>query len=167
MSIPPGRKPKPTIVKLVTKTARPSRLNPKEPRISGGMPTPPAFLGKLARAEWRRLCKPLYAAGILTVADRSVFAAYCVLVERWHLAEVALAEDAQSPDSRHYGLLKTVARSEGAGLYHNPLVQAANRAMRDMLKFAAEMGLSPSSRSRIEVNPPAPEDDPGAKYFER
>jgi P27 family predicted phage terminase small subunit len=48
----------------------------------------------------------------------------------------------------------------------NPLVGIANKAMADMMRYAAEFGMSPSARSRIEATPPIGSDrDPAAKYF--
>ena len=47
------------------------------------LPRCPAQLGPVARKEWRRLTAPLHKLGILTVADRAEFAAYCQAWERW------------------------------------------------------------------------------------
>jgi P27 family predicted phage terminase small subunit len=48
-----------------------------------------------------------------------------------------------------YGLM---VRSAKGNAVPNPLVWVANAAMRDMVKYAAEFGMTPSSRSRIKVN---------------
>jgi P27 family predicted phage terminase small subunit len=50
----------------------------------------PAHLGPVARKEWRRLAASLHKLGILTVADRAAFAAYCQAWDRWVEAEEQL-----------------------------------------------------------------------------
>src|SRR6056297_3348266 len=50
---------------------------------AGGQPRCPEHLDPVARKEWRRLARPLFEAGILTVADRAAFAAYCQAWSRW------------------------------------------------------------------------------------
>jgi len=49
---------------------------PKQRLIAGPdsrLPRCPADLDAIARKEWRRLAKPRYDCGILTVADRAAF----------------------------------------------------------------------------------------------
>jgi hypothetical protein len=50
-----GRKRKPTYLKLVTGTARKSRLNPAEPKPEPALPSPPEHLMPEALAEWERV----------------------------------------------------------------------------------------------------------------
>jgi len=48
----------------------------------------------------------------------------------------------------------------------NPLVGTANKAAADMVRYAAEFGMTPSARSRITAAPPGDQEaDPTAKYF--
>ena len=48
----------------------------------------------------------------------------------------------------------------------NPLVGTANKAATDMVRFAAEFGMTPSARSRINVTPPGEgAEDPAARFF--
>ena len=70
-----GRKPKPRRGSMLAKDA---------------LPRCPPHLSAVARKEWRRLATPLYAAGILTLADRAAFAAYCQAWARWVEAEAQL-----------------------------------------------------------------------------
>ena len=70
-----GRKPLPTHLKLVRGT-RKSRLNRAEAKPSAGRPTPPAHLSDEARAEWRRVAPDLHRAGLLSIIDRTILAAY-------------------------------------------------------------------------------------------
>lgn len=51
-------------------------------------------------------------------------------------------------------------------LIQNPLVGIARRAAADMLRFAAEFGMTPSARSRIDTEKAALDaEDPAASYF--
>ena len=52
------------------------------------------------------------------------------------------------------------------GFKINPSVRIANNALQFLLKFAAEFGLTPSSRSRIVMGKPdGQERDDAEKYF--
>ncbi|QDC10085.1 phage terminase small subunit P27 family [Oceanicola sp. D3] len=143
---PRGPKPIPTQVKLVTGTARAHRLNPQEPMPMPEVPEPPDHLNEDARAEWARIADELSALGILTRLDRGSLAAYCQAYGRWRQAEQALARMAER-DATTDGLM---IRTKSGNLIQNPLVGSANKAMADMMRYAAEFGLTPSARSRVE-----------------
>jgi P27 family predicted phage terminase small subunit len=120
-----GRKPKPTHLKLISGNLRKSRLNPREPQLEPLLPDPPAELIPEARVEWDRLAKRLLAAGILTVADGAVFAAYCQSYGRWQQTERIIADLGLTETTKH------------------PLLDIARKAMADTVRFGAELGLSP------------------------
>ena len=42
-----------------------------------------------------------------------------------------------------------ILRTKSGNVIQNPLVGAANKAMADMVRYAAEFGLTPSSRTRV------------------
>lgn len=141
-----GPKPLPTQVKLVTDTARAHRLNPQEPRPVPEVPEPPDHLNEDARAEWARIADELSVLGILTRLDRGSLAAYCQAYGRWRQAEAALSRMAER-DATTDGLM---IRTKGGNLIQNPLVGTANKAMADMMRYAAEFGLTPSARARVD-----------------
>ncbi|WP_323768596.1 phage terminase small subunit P27 family [Marinovum sp.] len=159
---PRGPKTLPTNLKVVTGTVRPHRLNPDEPRPEPVAPDAPDHLTDVARAEWDRIVTELTALGLLTRLDRGSLAAYCQAWGRWRTAEEALARMA-GRDSATEGLM---IRTKSGNFIQNPLVGTANKAMADMLRYAAEFGMTPSARSRIrtsghEIGP----DDPAAEFF--
>ena len=45
------------------------------------------------------------------------------------------------------------------------LVGAANKAAADMMRYAAEFGMTPSARSRIAAAPPEEGGDPADRFF--
>ena len=60
------------------------------------VPSPPVFLNKIAKKEWKRLAPIVFNAGMLTDADVGTFAAYCDSYAQWVLAEKAI--QAKQPD---------------------------------------------------------------------
>lgn len=101
---------------------------------------------------------------MLTVLDRAVFSVYCQAYGRWVRAERALEKMAEKEPGTQAMLLKTKA----GNLIQNPLVGTANKAMDELMKAAAELGMTPSVRSRIEVyggSKDGVEEHPAAEFF--
>jgi P27 family predicted phage terminase small subunit len=102
--------------------------------------------------------------GLLTRIDRAALATYCQAYGRWVTAELALAKMA-SRDLLSAGLM---IKTTNGNLIQNPLVGTANRAMLDMLRIAAEFGMTPASRARIEAGPHGTDDEnakAAGRYF--
>ena len=81
--------------------------------------------------------------GLLTQCDRALLAGYCVAWSRWVGAEKALAKEGA-----------VVEGSRGQPV-RSPWIAIANTAMRQIRELGCEFGLSPSSRTRIRVDPKA------------
>jgi P27 family predicted phage terminase small subunit len=152
---PRGPKPRPAGIKRVTDTLRGHRLNPAEPRPAPARPDPPDHLCPTARLEWERVIGQMVALGIMTALDRAALGAYCQAYGRWVAAERALARMA-GKDALTAGLM---IRTTSGNVIQNPLVGSANKAMADMVRYAAEFGLTPSARSRVAATD-AWEEDP-------
>jgi len=95
----------------------------------------------VAREEWKRISKRLHRQKLLTENDGSALAAYCIAYERWADAEEKL---------RKFG---TVIKSPRNFLVQSPYLSISNRAMEQMLRVLTEFGMTPSSRSRIDIDP--------------
>ena len=157
-----GRKPKPTHLKLVTGNPGRRPLPSVEVQIVPALPSPPPHLSDDAKVEWGRVSEELYKIGLLTSIDRTALAAYCQSYGRWAQAERAIAEMGKR-DLLTGGLM--IKTSNGNAI-QNPLVGTANKAMSDMVRYAAEFGMTPSARSRISATPPDGKDkDPTAAYL--
>ncbi len=156
-----GRKPKPTSLKVIAGTDRADRRNDQEPKFNPEIPSPPAFLSDEAKVEWGRVCDALYHAGILAKTDRAVLAAYCQAFGRWQQAEEALTKMAERDQVTRGIMIKTT----NGNAVQNPLVGTANKAMADMVRYAAEFGMTPSARSRIKAEGRNDRQDPAAQYF--
>jgi len=90
------------------------------------------------------LAPELQRLGILTVLDRGLFAGYCQAYARWReYSEIVAREGATIPGHR------------GVERKH-PLLPALAAAMQTVRALAAEFGLTPASRARLNV-PAAPE----------
>lgn len=156
-----GRKPKPTGLKVVAGTDRADRRNDQEPRFNPEIPTPPPFLSDEAKVEWGRVCDVLFQAGVLAKTDRAALGAYCQAYGRWQQAEAALSLMAARDNVTRGLMIKTT----NGNAVQNPLVGTANKAMADMVRFAAEFGMTPSARSRIKAEERGKENDPAARFF--
>ena len=142
-----GPKPTPTHLKLV-------RGNPGKrslPKKGAEIPVvievvqPPAFLSDDAKLEWGRMIDTLVTLKLVSALDRAALGAYCQAYGRWAQAERALAA-MRERDPHSAGLL---VKTTGDNIVQNPLVGVANKAMADMVRYAAEFGMTPSARVRL------------------
>jgi P27 family predicted phage terminase small subunit len=143
-----GRKPKPTILKALAGNPGKRAVNRAEPVAPEGIPECPEFLDDEAKAEWFRMASVLSEMGLLTRADRSALAAYCVAYSRWVSAEAEV---------KKYGTV--VLSPDKKFPMKSPYLTVADQAMEAMRKFMTEFGLTPSSRSRIKVMDKAAADE--------
>lgn len=140
--MPRGPKPKPTHLKLLAGNPGHRPLNQAEPEAPTARPSVPEYLDDAARAEWNRICKVLEQMGLLSTADRTALAAYCVCYSRWVEAE------------RNVKKSGTIVKSPDKGFpMKSPFLSIAESAMQQMIRLSVEFGLTPSSRSRIRVAP--------------
>jgi P27 family predicted phage terminase small subunit len=138
----PGRKPTPTALRLIQGNPGKRPINKAEPKPKLAIPTCPPHLDAEARKEWRRISKPLYELGLLSVLDGDALAVYCASWSRWVAANEQLRDHGLTVPGRN-GLPKA-----------SPYVAIANQAFRQMMSMAVEFGMTPSSRSRIRVVAP-------------
>ena len=135
-----GRKPKPTTLKIIEGNPGKRPLNDREPIPPETIPDCPDWLDQTAQQEWERMSNILQEMGLLTTADRSALAAYCVAYSRWVQAEQQVQK---------FG---TIVKSPEKGFpMKSPYLTVADQALEAMRKLMVEFGLTPSSRSRIRV----------------
>lgn len=125
-------------------------------------PSAPAHLSEDARIEWDRIVSVLIGLKLMSPMDRAPLAAYCEAYGRWVQAERALRKMAEK-DALTRGL---VIKTTGGNLIQNPLVGTANKAMADMVRYAAEFGMTPSARARLQ-NPDAGGDENPFEAFRK
>lgn len=129
---------------------RPIPKTIKPPKV---MPEPPSHLDAYAMEEWNRLVAGLFALGVLTSIDQAAFAAYCDTYSQWrHVTEEL------NKLKKRGGTAALMMITTNGNWIQNPLIGIASNAKRDMMKFAAEFGLTPVARSRISSGAEGPED---------
>ena len=145
----PGRKSKPTELKIHEGNAGKRALNEGEPDVAACevVPEPPDHLDEEAKAEWGRVAPVLVGAKVLTELDRAVMAGYCTAWSAY------VKNDSQV---QKYGEVLFSKKTDKGGNetvtpYPSPYVNLRAMAMKQMLTYGVEMGLTPSSRSRIHV----------------
>ena len=144
----PSPIPLPTNLKSIRGTARPCRLNDKEPRPDK-LETlkPPPGLNKDEKKCWRTVSSELQKAGILTKVDVSSLVAYCRSWVGW-IEETRIAQDEGS-----------VVKGGLGGPVINPHVRIASEYFKQLLALWREFGMTPSSRTRIRSDTDKPDDD--------
>lgn len=142
-----GRKPLPTAQKKLRGNPGKRKLNNEEPVYTRRAPDCPEYLTGLARKEWTRVVNLLAAAGVVVEIDRAALAAYCDAYQRWIEARQKVTKQG------------TVLTGPNGGLYQNPHLSVANKALEQMIKIASEFGMTPSSRSRLKVEKTPNEED--------
>lgn len=153
-----GRKPTPTL-RLVADGGKPSsRASKSEPKPAPKIPEPPEELALYPRAlaEWRRAGVQLYALGIISDVDQAVFAQYCFKYALWKEAIRSIQADEAADRRRHKrnrvnrgGIL---VRSTKGTLMLNPSVRAEAELGKQVRSLAAELGMTPSGRSKIKAD---------------
>jgi len=142
-----GRPPKPSALSRLE--GNPDHRKPRtEVAMPLDMPKPPSFLDSYALEEWGRLAIGLNAVGVLSFVDMGVMAAYCDSFATWFRATKLLNEIRNQPNGE---LLSLVQVNEDGVMQKNPLVDRAEKAKSEMIKYAVELGMTPVARARIAV----------------
>ena len=136
-----GRKPVPTALKTLRGNPG-KRVLPTDIAAPGALFEPPEFLTARQRETWAYAIENA-PAGLLRRLDRSVMTVWVVAADLHRQAAEEIATT---------GL---VVRGQGkaAPPYQSPFIGILNRQAQVMLKAAAELGFTPSSRSRVALSP--------------
>lgn len=129
----------------------------REPQYAVGAPAVPSLIkdDPIALGEWRRKAALLTEQRVLTVADGTVLARYCLLYARLQRVrdEIAL------PTFRFvvFG---------PAGEKANPLITIETQTVRELRMIETELGLTPASRTRVATVAPETVQDPDAELLD-
>jgi P27 family predicted phage terminase small subunit len=140
-----GRKPKPTALRVLQGNRGHHKLNAEEPEFLAGAPVQPAWvaLDKYAAEEWAFLVEKLVSQRVLTVADKDIMELACSAYSQLMRNEDAL---------RAFGAdaYKTTTR-DGDDIWRAyPHCAQRNRARDQHQKFLCELGLTPTSRTKVK-----------------
>ncbi len=122
-----------------------SRLPAKKggPSLPSMKLKPPGWLSKFACEEWYRVVPALEKAGMLTALDETAMVNYVVAYDRFRQAQEVIQE--------HGFTTHTAA----GGYKKRPELQVISEAQMTMRRFMEAFGLTPASRARLNLNPPA------------
>ncbi len=104
-----------------------------------GLPPAPSWLSPSAKLEYKRLARELVASGIATRLDAVVVATHADAVSRLMEATSALASSGP------------LMRGRDGLPVPSPWVKLARDARVEVLRTAAELGLTPASRGRVKM----------------
>ena len=147
-----GRKPTPLAIhKLNGNPSKLKDIDRRSPKATPLEPDRPAWLTGEARKMWDGLVPELLRMGVLTVLDGYSLAAACQEYSTWLKCQKILKKEGETYEyTNKNGSSNTITRPE---------VGVANKALAQYRAFMAEFGLSPSSRTRLEMAPDDQMDD--------
>ncbi len=136
-----GPPPKPTYLRLLEGNPGRKKISKREPkpRRHRKAPEPPTWLDVHGKRVWRLIAKKLVRFGLLTELDHVPLAAVCDSYATWRRCRQVVLEEGYSVDTKE----TTKPRPEALLM---------ERARRDFVRFAAEFGMTPAARTRIEVD---------------
>jgi P27 family predicted phage terminase small subunit len=134
-----GPAPKPTKLRILHGD-QPCRINFNEPAARPGTPEPPEELTRGGLKVWAEVVAEVEHMGLLTLADRDLFAAFCEATARFREVTALLG--------RSGVVMKT---PDGKGIQPNPLVRMQRETSVLMKQLAGEFGLTPRARAEIDT----------------
>ena len=157
-----GPNKKPTALKVLEGNPgkRPLPQNEPKPAPVVKVPKPPSWMNSDGKRAWKRLAPELERLGLLTVADLETFAAACQAYGIWVECERFFKK--KDPETKKvYGRTYEYTNKAGeANEVARPEVKIGQKALDQFKGLMSEFGLSPASRTRIEVKPPEEGQDP-------
>ena len=135
---------------LVDGTIRADRLQASEPNYRIKAPAKPDYITARpdASQEWDRIVPILVDQHILTLADRAALIGYCT-----SYADVVQAERMKlTPD--YQPVIASQTRHGTATLRPHPAIGTGIRSAQELRQWAAHLGLTPASRTKVSTTPP-------------
>ncbi len=139
-----GPTPTPTSIKLDRGSWRGVAESKKCVNAKSGRPRCPSWLDPKAKQAWKVLIPELEKLGVLSTCDGHALSLLCESFAEWKNAKLQVAKRGEVfPITNPDGSLKY--------LQQNPYVSIAKNAHADLLRLLREFGLTPASRTRIEI----------------
>ena len=140
-----GPPPKPTALKILAGNPGKRSLNFDQPRAPESSGQRPGWLKGLARKKWDTMHALLCEMRIMTAADELALTMLCETWAEWQAAREVIA--------RKRATYESATKSGDRIIRARPEVAIAADAWRRVRAMLMEFGLTPSSRSRIQVGP--------------
>jgi P27 family predicted phage terminase small subunit len=126
---------------------RPLPENEPEPEVVSVDVKPPSHLSPSAKKAWTRIAATLAKVRILTEGDLPVFEALCDNYARyWEAVRMVTKTGGE------------VIRNGPLSLIRNPWATTREKAFEQFTKLAAQFGMTPSARTKIQVTKAGDED---------
>jgi len=120
---------------------------------------PPVELNKEAAEEWNAVVNLLQTEKIISDLDKKMLMVYCTeMAKYWEYSRQLEAESALLELKDKKGVVVNYMK--------NPLCDLANKALDNATKIATQFGLTPLSRTKLEVKE-KPDDDSPEKQAEK
>ena len=148
-----GRKPTPKPI-LKLRGARVRGPHKSGIEAPAGIPEPPSYLCEIGRAEWQRIVPMLEASKVMSPRHQQTLAAYCD-----SFADMVQADSELKANG-------TTLMDDKGKVTNHPAWNRKRDARNQMLKFAAEFGLTASALARVTAVDNGPkEDEEDARMF--
>lgn len=141
-----GRKPTPTVLKLVAGNPGRRPVSMDEFRPPAVVPKCPDHLRGEARKEWDRVTSLLLEHGMISEADRGAIAMLCTMWDRYVTAETMI-EKAKETAPGSMGLF---VKSPNGFPIQSPWLAVSNKAMEQYKSMCNEFGLTAAARVRVQ-----------------
>ena len=148
----------PTNLKILYGNPGKRPLNESEPKPKPTVPKCPAWLGPIAKKEWKRVVPELERLGLLTCVDGAALEGYCESYGKW----VEMTQFLKKFEKQGY-----MFKTPSGYMQQLPQVSMAQRYLAAVKSFCTEFGLTPSSRARMTLPGQADEDDPMEEFLKK
>jgi P27 family predicted phage terminase small subunit len=148
-----GPAKQPTILRYIRGNPSKEGFDGREPVPPPADETPPESLDGIALQKWQETVPKLKAMGVFTEADRGTWERYCIEYEMWRMAREKV---------RKFGdvmTFKPKAEGEVPYMQVSPFASQMMRYAASLLRIEMQFGLTPSSRSQVQIHGSA-DDDP-------
>lgn len=140
-----GRRPKPTVLKLVEGNPGKRAINKKEPKPKREIPSCPAHMSDAGKVAWGRLSVLLDRMGVLTEADSAAFERLCDCY-----SDILICRESLIADGWTY---KTLDAQGNTLIKGNPAATQLRSADSQFKSYLIEFGLTPAARSKVHAQP--------------
>ena len=152
-----SNKPKPSKLRVIQGNPGHRPLNMQEPEFQAGIPDKPQWLDVYASEEWDRLVGNLNGQRVFTKNDLGILVSICLAYEQMRETLAII---------KQLGRSYTVEDLGGNTHYKaRPECVRYETAQKEYRTLLAEIGFTPSSRSRIKTLPEPPKPKGTAKFF--
>lgn len=143
----PSKTPTPI---LAMRASHRAKRNTKEPEPDQLIPDPPRPLKGPALEMWNKLSVQLDDMRVMTVVDANALHRYCMIWARWARLTDRLAVEEESAEAGEF--FESKGDKGQRVIKEHPQVKIAAKYADQLLRLEQEFGLTPSSRSGLQVN---------------